>query len=134
MNVVRRDSSAKTQNYYFHVADRTGWSIIYKQYEYPDETDKPRGAVRASLTIQEIYPNAHPSEECLGDIGYFNETIFLGFDGTVSKLSDNLGFSPVICRLKKLDELTRDEIRKSLSDEVKELFDKGLESYTGDMM
>jgi len=100
------------------------------EFEYPSQDDMPRGAVKASLVIQETYPNKtsfsrHPEE------GYSHNSIFLRFDGTIcSDLATSLGpFSPALSRFKELAQSDRDKIRTSLSNEARDLLDKGLASY-----
>lgn len=134
MNITRQDHSSRTQRYDFSVADRTGWEMVYSGFDYPSEKDKPKGAVRASLVIQERYPNNFPRQESPRDTECFNDTIFLKFDGTITRWSDHhIGYSPVIAKFIEMDKGQRDEIRRNLSDEARSLFDKGLEGYPGDL-
>jgi hypothetical protein len=131
MEFVRQDSSRKTQEYDFHVADRTGWNFIYHEFDYPSEEDKPKGAVKASLVIQERCPNNFPSQSDSSLTGYFNEVVYLGFDGDTSRMSDELGYSAVISKIKKLEEKEKSELFDRLSIEARSLLEKGLEGYTG---
>jgi len=131
MKIVRQNRSRREEHYDVTVGDREGWDLAYSEFTYPDELDKPRGAVAASLNIVERYPNKFPSRDCPGNTGYFNDTIYLEFDGSVTSRGNEMGVSPVLMRLRRLDELALDKIRSGLSDEAKKLFSRGVAEYTG---
>jgi len=131
MNIVRQDSSIKTQEYYVPMGDRKGWEFEYNEISYPREEDKPRGAVKASLTIQESVPNNFPSRNHPGDTSFFTDVIYLGFDGKISRHTDELGYSPAICNFKELDTIVQEEILSNLSPEAKALLGAGISEYKG---
>ena len=137
MDAVRQDVSCREQNYDFPIGELDGWRINYKEFDYPEESDKPRGAVKVSLLIEKSFPNKSPRQfipftnELEGFQGFFTDVIFMGFDEKISRYSDNIAFSPAIRMFKGLDETTRAEIYRALSDEARTLLERGIEGYMG---
>lgn len=134
MEITRRDVTLREERYDFKVADNTGWEIVYTEFNYASEKDKPEEAVEARLWILEKYPNEFKYLNRGGDECYFQETIFRGFDGKIRfDLEEGIGFSPVISKFKKSPDRAN-EILESLSDNAGNLFKRGLESYTGGVL
>jgi len=129
-NVTRQDANTKEQDYFFTNDGETGWNLVYKEFTFPQQDDIPPGAVKASLFIQRNYQDKKPGES-RPTIEHFNEAIYDGLDGKITRWSSNLGFSIsfVLDDLKELDEPTRNQIISSLSPEARSLLEKGLAEY-----
>lgn len=128
MDIVRQDNNSNTQRYHFHTDKHAGWDIVYTAFFYPDNYDKPFGAVDESLEIIENFPNNPIINPPYGEEGHFRDAFFL-IDGRIRRAYESMGLSPTLSRLKGLNEETLDKIKNSLSAEARNLFDRGLESY-----
>jgi len=136
MDVVRQDCSTKEEKYDFRTGEHTGWKFVYSEFSYPSKEDRPHGAARASLEIEERYHNEFPSRSNPSIEGCLSDVIYLEFDGRVTRYSDSSGFSPVLssfCKSSRFKKIRAEEIiteiRKNLSEEARNLFDKGLGGY-----
>ncbi len=131
MDVVRQNRQDRLESYHLQDGKDAGWKFKYTEFSYPEIEDRPRGAVRASLVIEEFFKKEFPFSQKEGTDGSFNDVFYLKFDGKISLSSDVIRYSPALERLEKLDGITLSKIRGAFSEKARQLFDRGLGEYEG---